>query len=40
MDAFHNNWLYRYPRHIQITFDNGSEFQSVFNDMCENYILV
>jgi hypothetical protein len=30
MDAFHNNWLCRYPRLIQVTFDNGSEFNSVF----------
>jgi transposase InsO family protein len=36
MDAFHNNWLCRYPRHIQVTFDNGSEFKSVFKEMCDN----
>jgi hypothetical protein len=30
MDAFHNNWLCRYPRPIQVTFDNCSEFKSVF----------
>jgi hypothetical protein len=30
MDAFHNNWLCCYPRPIQVTFDNGSEFKSVF----------
>jgi hypothetical protein len=35
-DAFHNNWLCRYPRHIQATFDNGSEFKSVFKEMCDN----
>jgi hypothetical protein len=36
MDAFHNNWLCRYPRPIQVTFDNGSEFESVFREMCDN----
>jgi transposase InsO family protein len=36
MDAFHNNWLFRYPRSIQVTFDNGSEFKSVFEEMCDN----
>jgi hypothetical protein len=30
MDSFHNNWLCCYPRPIQVTFDNGSEFKSVF----------
>jgi hypothetical protein len=30
MDAFHNNWLCCYPRPIQVTFDNGSEFKNVF----------
>jgi hypothetical protein len=35
MDAFHNNWLCRYPRPIQVTFDNGSEFKSVFKEMCD-----
>jgi hypothetical protein len=29
MDAFHNNGLCRYPRPVQVTFDNGSEFKSV-----------
>jgi transposase InsO family protein len=36
MDAFHNNWIYRYPRPIQVTFDNGPEFKSVFKEMCDN----
>jgi hypothetical protein len=36
MDAFHNNCLCLYPRPIQVTFDNGSEFKSVFKEMCEN----
>jgi hypothetical protein len=36
MDAFHNNWLCRYPRTIQVTFENGSEFKSVFKEMCDN----
>jgi hypothetical protein len=30
MDAFHNNWLCCYPKPIQVTFDNGYEFKSVF----------
>jgi hypothetical protein len=36
MDAFHNKWLCCYPRPIQVTFDNGSEFKSVFKEMYEN----
>jgi IS30 family transposase len=36
MDAFHNNWLCRYPRPIQVTFDNGFEFNSVFKEICDN----
>jgi hypothetical protein len=36
MDAFHNNWLCCYPRPIQVTFDNGSKFKSVFKEMCDN----
>jgi transposase InsO family protein len=36
MDAFNNNWLCCNPRHIQVTFDNGSEFKSVFKEMCDN----
>jgi hypothetical protein len=36
MNAFHNNWLRRYSRPIQVTFDNGSEFKSVFKEMCDN----
>jgi IS30 family transposase len=36
MDAFHNNWLCRYPRPIQVTFDNGSEFKNGFKKMSEN----
>jgi transposase InsO family protein len=36
MDEFHNNWLCCYPRSIQVTFDNGSEFKSVFKEMCDN----
>jgi hypothetical protein len=30
MDTFHNNWFCRFPRPIQVTFDNGSEFKSMF----------
>jgi hypothetical protein len=36
MDIFHNNWLCRYTRPIQVTADNGSEFKSGFKDMCDN----
>jgi transposase InsO family protein len=36
MDAFHNNWLCRYPRPIQEAFDNGSECKSVFKEICDN----
>jgi hypothetical protein len=36
MDAFHNNWICCYPRSIQVTFDNGSEFKSVFKEMCDS----
>jgi transposase InsO family protein len=32
MDSFHNSLLCRYPRPIQVPFDNGSEFKSVFGD--------
>jgi transposase InsO family protein len=36
MDVFHNSWLCRYPRPFQVTLDNGSEFKSVFEEMCDN----
>jgi hypothetical protein len=36
MDAFHHNWICRSPRPMQVTFDNGSEFKSVFKEMCDN----
>jgi transposase InsO family protein len=36
MDAFHNNWLVRYPRPIRGTFDNGSEFKTFLKEMCDN----
>jgi transposase InsO family protein len=36
MYAFYNNWLCRYPRPIQVTFDNSSKFKSVFKEMCDN----
>jgi hypothetical protein len=38
IDAFHNNWRCRYPRPIQVTFENGSEFKSVFKAMCDNLV--
>ena len=37
MDAFHNAWLCRYPRPLMIRFDNSTEFESVFEEMCESY---
>jgi transposase InsO family protein len=36
MDAFHNNWLCSYPRPVQVTFENGSDFKSVFEQMCDS----
>jgi transposase InsO family protein len=36
MDVFHNSWLCRYPRPIQVTFENGPEFKSVFKEMFDN----
>ena len=36
MDAFHTQWLCRYPRPTKVIFDNGSEFKNVFKEMCEN----
>jgi transposase InsO family protein len=36
MDVFHNNWFCRYPRPIQETLDNRSEFKSVFKEMFDN----
>jgi transposase InsO family protein len=38
MEAFNNHWLSRYPRPQQrIRFDNGTEFKSVFREICSNY---
>ena len=31
-----STWLSRYPRPREIGFDNGSEFQAVFKELCEN----
>jgi hypothetical protein len=36
MDAFHNNRICRYPGPIQVTLDSGSEFKSVFQQMCDS----
>jgi transposase InsO family protein len=36
MDTFHNYWLCCYPRPIQVTFDNGYEYKSVFKEICDN----
>ena len=37
MEVFNNAWLCRYPRPQYVRFDNGSEFKSVFAQMCDNY---
>jgi IS30 family transposase len=38
MEAFNNHWLLsQYPRPQRICFDNGTEFKSVFQEMCSNY---
>jgi hypothetical protein len=38
MEAFNNHWLSQYPRPQRICFDNhGSEFKSVFREICSNY---
>jgi transposase InsO family protein len=37
MEAFNNHWLSPYPRPQRIRFDNGTEFKSVFQEMCSNY---
>jgi predicted NodU family carbamoyl transferase len=36
MHAFHNSWLCRYPRLIQVTPHDGSDFKSIFKKMCDN----
>jgi hypothetical protein len=33
MYTFHNNWLCRYPRPMQVTFDNGSKLKNIFAEM-------
>jgi hypothetical protein len=35
MDPFHKNWHCLYPRPIQVTFDNGSDF-FLIKEMCNN----
>jgi transposase InsO family protein len=37
MEAFNNHWLSQYPRPQRICFDNGTEFKSVFREICSNY---
>ena len=37
MEAFNNTWLCRYPRPTYIGYDNGSEWESIFKEMCKNY---
>ena len=33
---FDSYWLARYPRPVEIGFDNGSEFKMEFQDLCKN----
>ena len=33
---FDSHWLARYPRPVEIGFDNGSEFKMEFQDLCKN----
>ena len=40
MEAFNNTWLCCYPQPQMVRFDNGSEFKSVFKQMCNNYGLM
>jgi hypothetical protein len=37
MEAFNNHWLSQYPRPQRIRFDNGTEFKSVFQEICSSY---
>lgn len=39
MEAFHEQWLCRYPRPAQVGFDNGTEFKFVFKELCANFNL-
>ena len=39
MEAFDDTWLQRYPRPQYVGCDGGSEFKSVFAEMCHNYEL-
>ena len=34
---FDKQWLSRYPRPMQVIFDNGGEFKQEFTDMLESY---
>jgi len=36
---FHDYWLSRYPRPVQVIYDNGKEFQRFFHILCEEYNL-
>jgi hypothetical protein len=37
MNTFHDIWLSRYPRPEYIGFDNGGEYQNVFEELVNNY---
>lgn len=34
--AFDSCWLARYPRPVEVGFDNGSEFKWLFKELCAN----
>ena len=34
---FNKQWLSRYPRATNITYDNGSEFKSNFEALCDSF---
>ena len=35
-----NVWLSRYPRPVEIGFDNGSEFKVEFRELCSNLMCI
>ena len=34
---FNKSWLCRYPRPVEIIYDNGSEFKLYFRELCDSY---
>ena len=34
---FNKQWLCRYPRPVEIIYDNGSEFKLYFRELCDSY---